>query len=580
LKKIDQFILKSFAGPYVLSFFIAEFVLIMQFLWKYIDDILGKGFGVLEILELILYNALQLVPTALPISILLASVMVFGEISEKYELSTMKSAGVSLLRVMRPAIYLSMATFIFSIIASNFIKPAAAYQYKKRFDLIRKQKTTLAIEEGIFNGEFPDIVIRVDKKAENNVDMKSVLLYDQSQQDRSLLNMIKADSAKMYPSEDGKFFFMNLVNGVQVQEMDRTPDGSGVNKYPMMRTTFKTWDKVVDMSNFYLSESDIMVSRNREDMLNTVQLFDQLDSINRQIKQNTRDNSNDYFKFLDRRVLSATQYASELSKKRKDTTKAKEVSLPLRDTIDRRVITRNDGSITVENAMAHIKKKSFNKSKALVKEAIKTLPVVSDTSKNEIQKQAELDKHFKRRETANIETANINNVKYFYQLYDSLTIANLVRKATPYVSSNMDKANNYINSYNTQSYQKENVIYHLSSQYSNALVCILFLFIGAPLGSIIRKGGYGYPLLVAILFYILFIIASILGTKLMKSDKITGLAGGWMPCLILLPFCIFFTYKALKDASFNGIEKLEKFINNLQLKWRERKYKKDGVVEG
>jgi lipopolysaccharide export system permease protein len=573
LKKIDQFILKSFAGPYVLSFFIAEFVLIMQFLWKYIDDILGKGFGAFDILELIFYNALQLVPTALPISILLASVMVFGEISEKYELSTMKSAGVSLLRVMRPAIYLSIATFIFSIIASNFIKPAAAYQYKKRFDLIRKQKTTLAIEEGIFNGEFPDIVIRVDKKAENNVDMKSVLLYDQSQQDRSLLNMIKADSAKMYPSEDGKFFFMNLINGVQVQEMDRTPDGSGVNKYPMMRTTFKTWDKVVDMSTFYLSESDIMVSRNREEMLNTFQLFDQLDSISSQISKNRKDNSNDYFKFLDRKVLSTAQYADVLSKRSKDTIKTEKVPLPKIDTVDRREITKNDGSITLENAIINTKKKPFKKSKALVKDIIKTLPVVTPT--NELRKQEELDKHFKRRDTA-----NVDNVKYFYQLYDSLTISNLIRKATPFVSSNMDKANNYINSYNTQAYQKENVIYHLSSQYSNALVCILFLFIGAPLGSIIRKGGYGYPLLVAILFYILFIIASILGTKLLRSDKITGLAGGWMPCLILLPFCIFFTYKALKDASFNGIEKLEKFINNLQLKWKERKYKRNGVVEG
>ena len=151
MKKLDKFILKSFIGPYVLSFFIAEFVLVMQFLWKYIDDILGKGFSVFDIMELVMYYAASITPMALPISILLSSVMVYGDISEKYELSSMKSAGISLLRVMRPAIFLAVGTAMFSVFASNYIKPVSTFQFKKRFDLIRKQKSTLAIEEGIFN---------------------------------------------------------------------------------------------------------------------------------------------------------------------------------------------------------------------------------------------------------------------------------------------------------------------------------------------------------------------------------------------------------------------------------------------
>jgi lipopolysaccharide export system permease protein len=562
LKKIDKFILKSFAGPYILSFFIAEFVLIMQFLWKYIDDILGKGFGILEVLELIMYNALQMIPLALPISILLASVMVFGDISEKYELSSFKSSGISLLRVMRSAIGLSVLTCLFSILASNYIKPTATYQFKKRFDLIRRQKTTLAIEEGIFNNEFQDIVIRVGKKDENNIDMKDALIYDHSMQDRSLVNMIKSDSAKMYSSDDGNYFFMSLKNGIQVQELDRTPDGTGVNKFPMIRTSFKTWDKVIDMSGFYLSESDIFVSKDREDMLNTFQILEQIDSINVSISNTKKANRNDYFQILDRQVLDQNKYDLVIKENQITENKQNEVYKRV-DTIARKEIVKNDGSLNTENG--------FNKQKDIVLKRLKAIREENQkeqvkkekfsSSSNIVQNQELLDRHYTRRGDK-----NVSNVKNFYELFDSLTIKNMCSKAVPFISSNLDKSTGYTNDTNSLVYRKEALLFRLSQHYSFAIVCILFLFIGAPLGSIIRKGGYGYPLLISITFYIVFIITTIIGDKLLKGDKISGMMGGWMPCIILLPFSIFFTYKALRDSNFSGTEKIEKFLHKLYLR--------------
>jgi lipopolysaccharide export system permease protein len=144
LKKIDKLIITSFIGPTILSYFIATFVLVMQFLWKYIDEILGKGFTILELLELIMYYAVTLIPLAVPITILIASVMVFGDMSEKYELSSMKSAGVGLVRIMMPGFVIAVLIGIYSLFASNFLKPAANLQFQKRLIALRKQKTALA----------------------------------------------------------------------------------------------------------------------------------------------------------------------------------------------------------------------------------------------------------------------------------------------------------------------------------------------------------------------------------------------------------------------------------------------------
>ena len=161
MKQLDKLVSKGFIGPYIMSFFVAEFVLIMQFLWKYIDEIIGKGFSMWILIELIFYYAVTIIPMAVPITILISSVMVFGDMSEKYELSSFKSAGVSLLRVMKPAIYIALCTAGFSLFSSNYLKPKANYKFFSRFDSIRKQRPSLTIEEGIFNDDFKGFSIRV-----------------------------------------------------------------------------------------------------------------------------------------------------------------------------------------------------------------------------------------------------------------------------------------------------------------------------------------------------------------------------------------------------------------------------------
>ncbi|MBK7789156.1 MAG: LptF/LptG family permease [Saprospiraceae bacterium] len=553
MKKLDKFILKSFIGPYVLSFFIAEFVLVMQFLWKYIDDILGKGFSVFDIMELVMYYAASITPMALPISILLSSVMVYGDISEKYELSSMKSAGISLLRVMRPAIFLAVGTAMFSVFASNYIKPVSTFQFKKRFDLIRKQKSTLAIEEGIFNNEFRDIIIRVGSKAKNDKDVKDVIIYDHSLPDKSLLNMIKADSAEMYATPDGHYFVMNLKKGQQYQELDRNRKDNGHMAYPLVRTNFEHWSKVIDMSNFYLSESDLNISRNREDMLNTFQLLKQIDTINLNIKTHREKAIQSQLGFEGKAMLEEAAYQNQRAT---ETTLAKarfqQIKPQLKNAKPPRVVKAVPG-VSTENAYLLYKQKLDRIKKGQVQKIQATNPIGMpqvpgrDSSSN-----------FRR-----LPGYDITKVKAFYETFDSITRNNIAMRSIPAITSNMDLANAAFYNVDNAIHQKQIYVLRLGHQYSFALVCILFLFIGAPLGSIIRKGGYGYPLLVAILFYMLFIISTIVGEKLVRSETFPGWFGAWLPCLLLLPFGLYFTYQALNDARFSWIDKVEQVLLRL-----------------
>lgn len=193
----------------------------MQFLWKYVDEILGKGLSMLEMAELIFYYAVTLIPMAVPITVLISSVMVFGDMAEKYELSSMKSAGVSLLRVMWPSMVIALGIGLFSILAANFLKPASLLQFNKRFIAIKKQKSALAIEQGIFNDAFNETIIRVHKIDDNKRDIHDVLIYDHTPNDKSLIRVTSAKGGKMYTAMEGKYFVMELDTGISYQEDEK-----------------------------------------------------------------------------------------------------------------------------------------------------------------------------------------------------------------------------------------------------------------------------------------------------------------------------------------------------------------------
>ncbi|MBK8519239.1 MAG: LptF/LptG family permease [Saprospiraceae bacterium] len=561
MKKIDKLITKSFIGPAILSYFVATFVLVMQFLWKYIDEILGKGLTILELVELIFYYAVTLIPMAVPITVLISSVMVFGDMAEKYELSSMKSAGVSLIRIMFPGIVVASLIGGFSVFSANYLKPASLLQFNKRFLAIRKQKTALAIEEGIFNDAFGETIIRVNKIDKDKKTIHDVLIYDHSENDKSLIAVMSSKSGEMYTTEDGHFFVMKLDTGVQYKEGEKNSKlGTDKTEIPFMRTYFDEWTKTFDMSQFDSSEGLLNFNRNREDMMNTLQLIKSLDSFRQDVKSNNE----------------------KMSSKLNLLFVNKTVQTPTKDIINHVGFNTNKTLSDSNNTNQEILSNNSELPSDQIKDSLKfeKMSMANDSLRHEKNKFVS-PYPTKKTNTVNLSentskenseskdpvVSNINNfskrliklkefskdtiILHITDMMEGSDARDIVLRAQSDLSRDRDEllTVNNMNIDNIRHYEK--YMLRLNQQYSWATVCILFLFIGAPLGSIIRKGGYGYPLLVAILFYMIFIISTIYGEKLIRNDLISGFNAAWLPCLILLPFAGLLTYMALRDIKLN-----------------------------
>lgn len=516
VKQLDKLVIRSFIGPYVMSFFVAEFVLVMQFLWKYIDEIIGKGFSVFVLIELIFYYAVTIIPMAVPISVLISSVMVYGDMSEKYELSSFKSAGVSLLRIMRPALYIALLTAGFSLFSSNYLKPKANYKFFSRFDSIRKQKPSLTIEEGIFNDDFKGFAIRVSKKAPDERSISDILIYDHS--DRDAINVTVARSGEMYTTEDGRYFIMNLFDGEQYKEMkpgaSAKKRGSPDDVYPFLRTSFREWKKVFDMSVFDFTERSANLGRRNYDLLNSYQLILAIDSVNNDIDQALNKNDYEFGKL----ISTSAPPEKKSGVKRKETDQTKTISKS----------RGNELNSLTENNLAEQSGYYFLNSR--------TDPDDMDSLKS---------------------ARALLKPEYLSMfMYRAGNAAKSVRETSRSVLGQVRSKERSIRLFKLRLHQ----------QYSWAMICIIFLFIGAPLGSIVRKGGYGYPLLIAIIFFMLFIILMIMGEKLNKSEALLPELAAWLPCVVLLPVSIWLTIKALKDRkllnSFNLFEWIAMLFEN------------------
>lgn len=515
MKKLDKLITQSFIGPAVLSYFVATFVLVMQFLWKYIDEILGKGLSILEMLELIFYYAVTLIPMAVPITVLISSVMVFGDMAEKYELSSMKSAGISLIRIMLPGVVVASLIGLFSLFASNFLKPASLLQFNKRFITIRKQKSALSIEEGIFNTTFGETIIRVGKVDKDKRGIHDVLIYDHADSDKSLVRVYSSKHGEMFTAGEGRYFVMKLDTGVFYREDSRkTTLGSNKTEYPFLRTYFDQYIKSMDMSIFNADDGLLNFNRDREQMMNSWQLYQSIDSFRITIKENEDKISS--------RILIFAQNDKEIQ------------SRPLNP-------QASSKEVRPSSSLSQGYPNDLNKISKAVQKTNKT-----STSNDLKQGRSNPLKVVTQRDIPDSIA-----YRHIIQSIDSLFVNDVLVRAQSSLSRSRDEIATASNINNDYRYQYQKYLLRLNQQYSWAMVCVVFLFIGAPLGSIIRKGGYGYPLLVAILFYMIFIISTIYGEKLVKNDSMGGIQAAWLPCLLLLPFAIGLTYMALRDMKFN-----------------------------
>lgn len=551
-KTIDRLVINSFWGPYLASFFVAEFVLLMQLLWKFVDEILGKGITFFEIMQLLAFFAVTIIPLSIPLTILISSVMVFGNMAEKYELASMKSAGVSLIRVMRAGIILAVMTALLSIASSSYLVPKANFEFHRRLMAIRKLKPSLTMEEGVFNDDFKGFVMRVGKKDKNGRDIEDVMVYDHTSNDKSLVNATYAEKGEMFVEKNGSVFVMNLKNGVQYREMARELSKEKGDKYPFMRTEFEEWSKIFDMSEFGMDLSDDNSGRNRQDLMSSFQLAEGIDSVEQLIDIEIEVNKQRYQAILKGSPITNRETMEERERVKRDY----EANLGVRNrnessndsTLLTSGIVQKDSATQKEMSIENDSTPKGNLVKNISKrdQSIDRLKTQIKNSKYTNTGKA-LVKNLRKAGVGQKDTTDLSIYSSWIETIDSNAYVVVANTTATSVKNLRDQLSSSIGTQASLKKKKKEYLFKLNQHFSVALVCIIFLFIGAPLGSIVQKGGYGFPLLAAIFFYMIFMMTTIMSQKLIRSPEANAVFLAWLPCLILLPLSILLTWMALKD---------------------------------
>lgn len=516
IKKLDKLILKAFVGPFFATFLISLFVLVMQFFWLYIDDLVGKGLDLLTIFKLIGYVAAFNVSMALPLALLLSSIMTFGNLGESFELVAIKSAGIPLTRFMRPllivAIFLSGIAFLFA----NNITPVINLKLNAlKYDII-VTKPAFDIKEGVFYNKIDGFVIKIGKKEKDDSTIRNVVIYerDYALQDKILV----AESGIMRVTPDKRFLEFILHNGWRYEETGPRY----TTATDMIRLGFKEYKKVMDLSSFTMSKTEDTLFKYDAKMLSVRQLNQTIDSLERTTKV-----------YYDRSKREMGAYLAFARNGDSNWAKVKVIPpfLPGSTTPGATAHTASAGKTDTSlkaGAQADSSVAVADSQRALKDSALK-----ADSQR----KAALAQKATPPQKITSFDSLMTDSVRRFIN-ERALAQLNNVRNNTEQV------ANDYAS--RRQLIRKHWIEWN--RKFTLSAGCLVLFMIGAPLGSIIRKGGLGSPLIFAIIFFVLFYILNTVGEKFAKEGVTSPGGGMWLSTFVLIPIGIFLTIKAMSDS--------------------------------
>lgn len=285
MKKIDLFILRSYLGPLIMTFFIALFILLMQFLWLYVDDLVGKGLEWHVLLQLLFFASSTFVPMALPLAILLSSLMTLGNLGEHYELVAIKASGISLKRVMRPLVILSIVISGFAFMFSNYVLPVANLKFRSLLYDVQQKRLAFKVKEGAFNKDLGDYILRIGSRADDGETIYDVMIYDHSSKNGNMkVSVAKSGSMKQSPSGDAIEF--RLFDGYNYEELINQKEYKKTR--PFQTTKFKE-EKVRFSIDNGLSRTDENLFKNSYHMMDLKQLQHSKDSLTKRLKRRNED---------------------------------------------------------------------------------------------------------------------------------------------------------------------------------------------------------------------------------------------------------------------------------------------------
>ncbi len=461
MKIIHKFVLKSYLGPMILTFFIVMFVLMMNIVWRYIDDLVGKGLSAGIIIELMTYFMANMIPLGLPLSMLLAAIMTMGNLGENYELLAMKSAGMSLIQITKPLIIVVGFVAVGSFFIGNNLVP---YANKKVFSIlydISQQKQTLEFQDGLFFNGIDNMSIRVGRQEPDTHLLHDVLIYDNREANGNM-NTIVADSGYIRLSDDKRFLMVTLYHG---ETYEQTRNSQWYNKSSLRHHTFEMQNQTIRMDGFAMGRTDANQFSNSQTK-NVNELQHAIDS-------------------LEQKVNSATSSSYE----------------PL---LKEQVFVKDHSILPQPDSVAAVDKSAYAPLAAM-----DSISALSTRDKSRVWNSAR---------------------------------ASAKSSHTAMTSFDESTAKEALN----QLYRSE-VEWH--KKWSLPVSIIIFFLIGAPLGAIIRKGGLGLPVMVSVIFFVIYYIISIPGEKGVKEGTMPAVVGMWISTIVLTPIAVYLTYKATNDSA-------------------------------
>ncbi|MET3874633.1 MULTISPECIES: LptF/LptG family permease [Chitinophaga] len=475
MKKLDKLIIKTFLGPFVATFFVTLFVLVMQFLWKYVDDLVGKGLDTGVIIQLIAYTSATLVTLALPLAVLLSSIMTFGNLGESFELVALKSSGISLLRFIRPLLLVCSVIAFLAFLFANYVIPVANLQAKSLLYDITNSKPAFNIKAGVFYKDIPGYTIKVAQKDKDNQTIHQVMIFDH--QSGGGDRIILAEKGQMVLTANKRFLYFILDNGWRYEERNNrgyTVPGD------MIRLGFKKYSKAFDLSSFAFNRLNMDLFASNQQMLNVRQLDVAIDSLQK---------------------------------------------------------VENQFSKTV-NAYVTVRYPFF-----------------------------------KWKDSAWAASAPPLKVKDFEDIIPEKSRRNVLDRA----EQNVRETQSALEQPTQEFEDKHSVILmhkvEWQRKFTLAAACIVMFLIGAPLGSIIRKGGLGTPLVFAVIFFVIFNVFFMIGEKMARNGVMFTWSGMWLSNMVLLPIAGFLIVKAMNDSQlfnkeyyFRVIQQIKKFLYRFRKK--------------
>lgn len=453
MKRLHRMIIGAYWGPLVVTFIIVLFLFSMQWLWKWVDDLMGKGLPWDVLAKLIAFATSAFVPAVLPLAVLLSSIMAMGGLGERSELTPMRSAGLGLFKILAPLMVFVLGIAAFSFYFSNNVLPVANLKFQSLLWDVTRTKPALNLRPGVFFGGLDGFSIRVGDKDDRSGELRDVLIYDHRKPFQANKTVVRAEKGTMHRSTDEHFLVLVLENGRIYDERADNP-GRVAGSAPLLRGRFQREEIRMDLSGMGMKRTD-------------EELF------------------KDHYKML---TLGQLQYAEDSLEKRLKT-RIEEQDSHLKNTL---LVTRDRKTGPVPEARLST---AMPGSPLGTENPGSVVQTASDMARNSIN---ELDRMAQEREDRTSQIA-----KFQVEWHRKLMLA---------------------------------------------FACVVFFFIGAPLGAIVRKGGMGLPAVIAIVFFLIFHILSYSTEQMVKAGSLPPWPGMWISTLVLLPIGILLTWKAATDS--------------------------------